>query len=56
MIASRNGDWQDLLAATAVTLAVAVPVLLASAAVEVWVSPHLMNAISTHPPTLLGTP
>ncbi|MBA2629442.1 MAG: hypothetical protein H0U84_00270, partial [Thermoleophilaceae bacterium] len=26
MIASRNGDWQDLLAATAVTLAVAVPV------------------------------
>jgi hypothetical protein len=46
MVASRAGRWQDLLAATFVTVAIAVPVLLASAAVEVWVSPHLLHAIS----------
>lgn len=47
MIASRKGEWQDLLAATAVTVAIAVPVLLASAAVEIWVSPHLLIALAT---------
>ena len=46
MIASRRGAWQDLLAATFVTVAIAVPVLLAAAAVEIWVSPHLLAAIS----------
>jgi hypothetical protein len=45
IVASRNDDWQDLLAATFVTVAIAVPVLLASAAVETWVSPHLLHAI-----------
>jgi hypothetical protein len=45
IVASRNDDWQDLLAATLVTVAIAVPVLLASAAIETWVSPHLLNAI-----------
>lgn len=47
MIASRRGDWQELLAATFVTLAVAIPVLLAAAAVEIWVSPHLLAAVSS---------
>ncbi|HEV2875285.1 MAG TPA: hypothetical protein VGW14_09060 [Thermoleophilaceae bacterium] len=47
IVASRNGDWQDLLAATFVTVALAVPVLLASAAVETWVSPQLLHAIAT---------
>ena len=47
IVASRNDDWQDLLAATFVTVAIAVPVLLASAAVETWVSPHLLHAISS---------
>jgi hypothetical protein len=47
IVASRNDDWQDLLAATVVTVAIAVPVLLASAAVEVWVSPHLLHAIDS---------
>ena len=42
MIASRNGDWHELLAATFVTVGLAVPVLLASAAVELWVSPRLI--------------
>jgi Stage II sporulation protein M len=47
LIASRNDDWQDLLAATFVTVAIAVPMLLASAAVELWVSPHLLLALAT---------
>jgi hypothetical protein len=45
MIASRRGQWDELLAATFVTVAVAVPVLLASAAVELWVWPHLLAAV-----------
>ena len=47
MIASRSDDWQDLLAATFVTVAVAVPLLLASAAVEIWASPHLLAAVAS---------
>jgi hypothetical protein len=42
MIASRRGDWHELLAATFVTLAIAVPMLLAAAAVETWVTPQLL--------------
>jgi uncharacterized membrane protein len=47
LVASRAGAWDELLAATFVTLAIAVPVLLASAAVEVWVSPALLHAIAS---------
>lgn len=46
MIASRRGRWDDLLAATFVTVAIAVPVLLAAAAVELWVSPELLRALA----------
>ena len=45
-IASRRQEWQDLLAATFVTVAVAVPVLVAAAAVETWVSPRLLVALA----------
>jgi hypothetical protein len=45
-IASRRGAWQDLLAATFVTVAIAVPVLVAAAAVETWVSPRLLVALA----------
>lgn len=45
MYASRRGDWQDLLAATFVTTALAFPVLIVSAFVEVYVSPHLLLAL-----------
>jgi hypothetical protein len=45
IVASRTDAWQDLLAATVVTAAIAVPVLLASAAVETWVTPHLLLAL-----------
>ena len=46
IIASRRNEWQNLLAATFVTVAVAIPVLLASAAIEIWVSPHILNALA----------
>jgi hypothetical protein len=44
-LASRRGDWQDLLAATFATTAVAIPVLLLAAALEVWVTPHVILAV-----------
>jgi hypothetical protein len=46
-IASRRGRWEELLAATFVTVAIAVPVLLAAAAVEVWVSPQVLIGLAT---------
>jgi hypothetical protein len=46
IVASRRDDWQDLLAATFVTVAIAVPVLLASAAIEVWASPLVLRAVA----------
>ena len=46
LVASRRGRWDELLAATFVTVALAVPVLLASAAVELWVSPRLLAALA----------
>jgi len=46
LIASRRGHWHELLAATFVTVAIAVPVLVLSAFVEVYVSPHLMAALA----------
>lgn len=51
IIASRKGQWEQLLAATLVTVAVAVPVLVAAAFVEVYVSPHVFAALThIHPP------
>jgi Stage II sporulation protein M len=51
IIASRRGEWDQLLAATFVTVAVAVPVLVVAAFVEVYVSPHLFTALThIHPP------
>ena len=41
IIASRKGEWDQLLAATVVTVAIAVPVLVIAALIEVYVSPHL---------------
>jgi hypothetical protein len=45
-IASRRGDWDQLLAATAVTVAVAIPMLITSAIWEVQVWPELLRAVS----------
>ncbi len=46
LMASRRRRWNELLAATFVTVVVAVPVLLVSAAVELWVSPELLRALA----------
>jgi hypothetical protein len=43
IIASRQKDWHELLAATIVTVLLAVPVLVAAAFVEVYVSPGLLR-------------
>jgi hypothetical protein len=51
IIASRRGEWEQLLAATFVTVAIAVPVLVVAAFIEVYVSPHLFTALTNiHPP------
>ena len=44
-MASRARRWEDLLAATFATLAVSVPMVLAAAAVEVWVTPRVLLAV-----------
>ena len=45
MIASRRVAWRELLAATFVTVAIAIPILLAAAAIDVWVSPHILVSL-----------
>ena len=45
MVASRQRDWHELLAATVVTVAVAVPVLVVSAVVEVYLTPRLLGML-----------
>ncbi len=47
LIASRRGEWNQLLAATLLTVALAVPVLLVTAAVEVYVWPQILDGLST---------
>jgi hypothetical protein len=48
LIASRRGEWKQLLAATAVTVAIAVPMLLAAATIEVYVWPHILRSLSDY--------
>jgi len=51
IIASRRDEWEQLLAATFVTVAIAVPILVVAALIEVYVSPHLFTALTgIHPP------
>jgi hypothetical protein len=45
-IASRQDEWQDLLAATFATVAFAVPILIAAATWEAYVWPQLVAAVS----------
>jgi hypothetical protein len=42
VIASRRDRWDELLAATCVTVAIALPVLLAASAIEIYGSPKLI--------------
>lgn len=46
LIASRRGEWNQLLAATFVTVALAVPTLIVAATIEVYVWPHLLQSLS----------
>ncbi|MBS1863564.1 MAG: stage II sporulation protein M [Actinobacteria bacterium] len=48
LIASRRGQWNQLLAATAVTVAIAVPMLLLAATIEVYVWPHILRSLSSY--------
>jgi hypothetical protein len=51
ILASRRNEWDQLLAATLVTVLVALPVLLVAALIEVYVSPHLFASLTgIHPP------
>jgi hypothetical protein len=43
ILASRRQAWNELLAATFATTVIAVPVIVAAAAVEVWLSPHVLS-------------
>ena len=45
IIASRRGEWDQLLAATVVTVAIALPMLVFAALLEVYVSPHILQAL-----------
>jgi len=45
IIASRRGDWDQLLAATLVTVVIALPVLFLTALWEVFVAPHVLQGL-----------
>jgi hypothetical protein len=46
LIASRRGEWNQLLAATFLTVAMAIPALVVAATIEVYVWPHILAAVS----------
>jgi hypothetical protein len=48
MVASRRKEWDRLLAATFVTVGVAVPMLVLTGLWEVFVAPHVLTAIFGH--------
>ena len=48
LIASRRGEWDQLLAATFVTVAIAIPTLIAAAFIEVYIWPHMLQAFSPY--------
>jgi hypothetical protein len=47
LIASRRGEWNQLLAATFVTVLLAIPTLILAATIEVYVWPHILRALSS---------
>ena len=48
LIASRRGEWNQLLAATGVTVLIAVPMLILAATIEVYVWPHILQSLSSY--------
>ncbi len=55
LIASRRGEWNQLLAATFVTVLLAIPALVIAATIEVYIWPHLLEALSAGLQDRLGT-
>ncbi len=45
IVASRRGEWERLLAATVVTVSLAVPTLILTATWEVYLAPHILGAM-----------
>jgi uncharacterized membrane protein SpoIIM required for sporulation len=45
-IAARRGAWNELLAATFLTTALAIPLLVIAASVETWVTPRLLMGLT----------
>jgi len=48
LIASRRGEWNQLLAATFITVVLAIPTLVVAATIEVYVWPHILHSISSY--------
>ncbi len=46
LIASRRGEWNQLLAATFITVLMAIPVLVVAATIEVYLWPRILQALS----------
>jgi len=46
LIASRRGEWNQLLAATFITVLLAIPVVVVAATIEVYVWPQILEAVS----------
>src|SRR3954449_5976794 len=46
LIASRRGEWNQLLAATLITVMLAIPTLVLAAAIEVYVWPQILQQLS----------
>ena len=46
LIASRRGEWNQLLAATFITTLLAIPVVIVAATLEVYLWPRILEAIS----------
>jgi hypothetical protein len=49
IVASRRGQWNELLAATLVTVALALPVLVLCALWEVYIAPHVLHVVVGSP-------
>lgn len=47
LIASRRGEWNQLLAATFITVALAIPTLIIAATIEVYLWPHILRDLSS---------
>ncbi|MGN6586005.1 MAG: stage II sporulation protein M [Solirubrobacterales bacterium] len=47
LIASRRGEWNQLLAATLVTVLLAIPTLILAATIEVYVWPQILRHLSS---------